>query len=248
MCRPIVGRRGILDVEDFQGKKQPENVHFCRSRLVCLENTHNRGGGSIYPLENVQRICAWAHEQGLVTHLDGARLMNAVVATGVPAARWAAHFDTVSVCFSKGLGAPVGSALAGPRDLIAEARRVRRLFGGEMNQSGVLAAPCLYALEHNIDRLAEDHANAQIIAPALEETDAFEVRAADVQTNIIWAPLRAALGPAAEIAARLREHGIVVGVHGTQMLRVCTHLNVSRSDAEYVAKVLRQVASRRPRP
>ncbi|HZT81959.1 MAG TPA: GntG family PLP-dependent aldolase, partial [Gemmataceae bacterium] len=158
-CRCVEGDCGILDVSQLDGLVRPDNEHFVRTRLVCLENTHNRGGGKVYPLEKVQAISAWARRAGLATHLDGARLWNAVVATGVPAQEWARHFDSVSVCFSKGLGAPVGSALAGPRDFVAKARRTRKLFGGGMRQAGVLAAAALYALDHHVERLAEDHRN-----------------------------------------------------------------------------------------
>src|SRR5262249_29641581 len=154
--------------------------------LVCLENTHNRGGGRVYPLEKIQAIREWTRRNGLILHLDGARLWNAAVATGIPLTTWAAEFDSVSVCFSKGLGAPVGSALTGPRDFIARARRVRKLFGGGMRQAGVLAAAALYALDHHIDRLAEDHANAQVIAEAVADTPGLRLDPAEVDTNIVW--------------------------------------------------------------
>ena len=153
-CRTIEGDHGVLDVSQLEGKVRPVNDHLVRTRLVCLENTHNRGGGRIFPIEKVRAISQWAHKNGLIMHLDGARLWNAVVATGVPAKEWARHFDTVSVCFSKGLGAPIGSALCGPRDFITRARRVRKLFGGGMRQAGVAAAGALYALENHVERLA----------------------------------------------------------------------------------------------
>ena len=141
---------------------RPDDPHYVRTRLVCLENTHNRGGGRVHPIESIAAIARWAREHNLVMHLDGARLMNAVVASGRPAREWAQHFDTVSICFSKGLGAPVGSALVGSAEAIRRAHRLRKLFGGGMRQAGILAAAALYALEHHVDRLAEDHANAQI--------------------------------------------------------------------------------------
>src|SRR5579872_4376734 len=166
MCRTVEGDYGVLDLSQLEDKVRPVNDHLVRTRLVCLENTHNRGGGRVFPIEKVRAISAWARKNGLIMHLDGARLWNAVVASGVPAAEWSRHFDTVSVCFSKGLGAPIGSALSGPRDFITRARRVRKLFGGGMRQAGVIAAAALYALEHHIDRLAEDHRNAQVIARA----------------------------------------------------------------------------------
>src|SRR5437763_6808574 len=146
-CRTIDGDFGILDLSQLEDKIRPDDQHCVRTRLVCLENTHNRGGGRVYPIEKIEAISQWARRHGLAMHLDGARLWNAIVATGIPAREWARHFDTVSVCFSKGLGAPVGSALVGPRDLMHRARRVRKLYGGGMRQVGVLAAAALYALE-----------------------------------------------------------------------------------------------------
>ena len=160
-CRTLEGEYGILDLAQLEDKIQPENDHLVRTRLVCLENTHNRGGGKIYPLEKIREISGWAHRHGLQMHLDGARLWNAIVATGIPAQEWSQHFDSVSVCFSKGLGAPIGSALTGSKDFIARGRKIRKLFGGGMRQAGIIAAGALYALDHHIERLAEDHRNAQ---------------------------------------------------------------------------------------
>src|SRR6516225_6877099 len=170
-CRTVEGDYGVLDVSQLEGKVRPINDHLVRTRLVCLENTHNRGGGRIFPLAKVSAISAWARENSLLMHLDGARLWNAVVATGIPAAEWARHFDSVSVCFSKGLGAPIGSALAGTRDFVTRAKRIRKLFGGGMRQGGIAAAGALFALENHVERLAEDHRNAQVIAQAITETN-----------------------------------------------------------------------------
>ncbi|MBI3461579.1 MAG: low-specificity L-threonine aldolase [Planctomycetes bacterium] len=243
MCRTIPGRHGILDVEDFEGLIRPDNEHLVRTRLVCLENTHNRGGGRIFPLENIARICTWAHEDGLATHLDGARLFNAVVATGIPAAEYAKHFDTVSVCFSKGLGAPVGSALAGSAELMHRARRNRKLFGGAMRQAGIIAAGALYALEHHIDRLAEDHANAQILARAIREIDGLELDPPDVHTNIVWFRVDPELGSGADVSARLRQRGVLINSSGGPWLRACTHFDVSRPQVEQAAEILRAVVT-----
>src|SRR5262245_43715953 len=148
-CRCIEGDHGILDVTQLEDKIRGPNDHLVRTRLVALENTHNRGGGRVYPLEKVEAISAWAHKNGLLMHLDGARLWNAIAATGIPAATWARHFDSVSVCFSKGLGAPIGSALAGTREFVAKAKRIRKLFGGGMRQAGIAAAAALYAVDHH---------------------------------------------------------------------------------------------------
>src|SRR5206468_6597979 len=225
VSKTVEGKAGVLHVDQLRGLVRPENDHLVRTRLVCLENTHNRGAGKIQPHENVVAICQWAHDSGLKTHLDGARLWNATAATGIAEAEWAKHFDTVSVCFSKGLGAPVGSALAGPAELIARARRIRKLFGGGMRQAGMAAAGALYALEHNIDRLGEDHANAQILATAIRQTDGLRLDPPEVDTNIIWFHVDRELGSAAEVAQQFKPHAILFGVGGPQTLRACTHLD-----------------------
>jgi threonine aldolase len=167
--------------------------------------------------------------------------MNAVVATGHPAREWARHFDTVSICFSKGLGAPVGSALAGSAEAIRRARRLRKLFGGGMRQVGIIAAGALYALEHHVDRLEEDHRHARILAEAFEDTDGFAMDSGPVETNLVWVAVDRSLGTAAEITAYLRSRGILVGVLGPQLLRACTHLDVTRDQVEFAAGVIRQI-------
>jgi threonine aldolase len=175
-------------------------------------------------------------------HLDGARLMNAVVATGIPAHEWARHFDTVSICYSKGLGAPVGSALAGPAELIRKAHRLRKVFGGGMRQAGILAAAALHALEHHVERLAEDHANAQLLARAVEETEGLRLESGRVETNLVWIAVDPVLGTAPELAARLRAEGVLVSPLGPQVIRACTHLDVARDDVAFAADLIRRVA------
>ena len=159
-----VSRGGLFDAAELEAEVKPDNVHYPPSRLVSVEDTHNRAGGKVWPMERLRAVTAVARRRGLALHLDGARLMNAVIESGVPASERAADFDTVSLCFSKGLGAPVGSVLAGSRELMVRAHRYRKMLGGGMRQAGVLAAAGLYALEHHIDRLAEDHKNAQRLA------------------------------------------------------------------------------------
>jgi threonine aldolase len=207
---------------------------------VCIENTHNRGGGRIQPYDTVVEICAWARAHGLATHLDGARLFNAAVASGIDAAAWAQHFDTVSICFSKGLGAPVGSALTGPRDLIAEARRHRKLFGGGMRQAGIIAAGALYSLEHHVERLAEDHANAQRLADAIRQIEGLELRPAEVDTNLVIFHVDPAICTAAELSSRLRQRGVLINAFATTLLRAVTHLDVDRNDVERAAEALQE--------
>jgi threonine aldolase len=244
MCRTLEGDYGILDVTQFEGKVRAINDHHVRTRLVCLENTHNRGGGRVYPLEKIQAIRAWAKSHGLAMHLDGARLWNAIVTTGIPARTWAEEFDSVSVCFSKGLGAPVGSALAGPRDFIVRARRIRKLFGGGMRQAGVLAAAALYALDHHVERLAEDHRNARPIAEAIADNPGLRLNPPEVETNLIWFEVEREMGSARDVGRALEERGVLVHVAGPQTLRACTHLDVSAAQAERAAETFRRLAPR----
>ena len=240
--RTIDGRFGILDAFQLEDQLHPDDMHSVRSRLVCLENTHNRGGGTVYPLSKVKAISEWARANGLAMHLDGARLWNAIVASGIGAKEWAKPFDTVSVCFSKGLGAPVGSALAGPKDLIAHGRRVRKLFGGAMRQVGYLAAACLYALDRNVERLAEDHANAKLIAAAVAEVPGFELLPPDVETNLVWFEVSAPWGSARDVATRLQERGVLVAALGRNVVRAVTHLDATREQCKLAADAIRSLA------
>lgn len=241
-CRTLDGDYGILDLSQLEDKiRNPDDVHLVKTRLVCLENTHNRGGGRIYPIEKVEAISQWARKHSLIMHLDGARLWNAIVATDISAREWAKHFDTVSVCFSKGLGAPVGSALAGPKMAIAKARRTRKLLGGGMRQAGIIAAACLYALDHNIGRLADDHRTAQILAQAVADTPGLTLEPPEVDTNLVWFRIDPILGSAKDIAARLKQQGVLVHCAGPQKIRACTHLDVSKAQAERAAEALRKV-------
>jgi threonine aldolase len=241
-ARTIPADGGPITPDDLEEKIRPDDGHYVHTRLVCLENTHNRGGGRVYPIEHVEQISGWARVHGLAMHLDGARLMNAVVASGIPAAEWGRHFDTISICFSKGLGAPVGSALAGPAELIRRAHRLRKVLGGGMRQAGIIAAGALYALEHNIERLANDHANARILARAVEETEGLSLESGPVETNLVWIAVDPALGTAAQVAGRLQAEGVLVSALESQMLRACTHLDVSREDVESAADAIRRVA------
>ena len=240
-CRTIDGDYGLLDVLQLEGKIRPGNDHYVRTRLVCLENTHNRGGGRVYPIEKIEAISEWAVANGLIRHLDGARLWNAVIASGIPAKTWAGHFDTVSVCFSKGLGTPIGSMLAGPKDFIAKARRVRKLFGGGMRQAGVIAAAAVYALDHQFERLRDDHANAQILAEAVVSTPGLKLEYPKVETNLVWFEVADSLGGGKAVVEKLKERGIWVSQLGPNTLRACTHLDVSRDQAVAAAKAIREL-------
>jgi threonine aldolase len=240
--RTIERAGAFLYLNDLQGKVRPDDGHYVHTRLICLENTLNRAGGKVHPITAIAEIAGWARAHGLAMHLDGARLMNAVVASGIPAAEWARYFDTVSICFSKGLGAPVGSALVGSSDAIHEAHRLRKVLGGGMRQAGIIAAGALHALEHNVARLAEDHKNAQILANAVEATPGLSLESGPVETNLVWIAVAPALGTAKDLAAKLKEQDVLVSALGAQVIRACTHLDVSRADVERAAEAIRKVA------
>ncbi len=235
MCRLIRGRRGIFTAEQVRAALRPRNYHFPPTKLVCVENTHNRGGGSIWPIETIREVAAAAREAGLKTHLDGARLWNASVATGVAEREYARHFDSVSVCFSKGLGAPVGSALAATGEFIERARRFRKMFGGGMRQAGIIAAGAVYALAHQRDRLIEDHANAKALAEGICDLPGIELDVRDVETNIVL--VRVTSMPAADLAARLGVAGVGVLATGADTIRAVTNLMVSADDMAAAVEV-----------
>ena len=246
-ARTVEGEYGVMRPEQLEGLIRPDNPHLVRTRLVCLENTHNRGGGRIQPYETVEAICRWAHDNQLKTHLDGARLFNAVVATGIEAARWTRHFDSLSVCFSKGLGAPIGSALAGPRDLIDEGLRHRKVLGGGMRQAGVIAAGALYALEHHVDRLAEDHANARRLAEGIEQIDELQVKGDTIDTNLLFFEVNPGWGTAAEFCTKIKQHGLLMLALAPTTIRAVTHLDVTDNDVDRAIQILKDAARERPK-
>jgi threonine aldolase len=241
-ARPLSGKNGVLQLEQLEALREEDDPHFPRTRLLCLENTHNRGGGRIQPYEIVELLCKWAHGRGYRTHLDGARLWNAAVASGVPLEQWSRHFDTVNVCFSKGLGAPVGSALAGERDVIREARRHRKLFGGGMRQAGLLAAAALYALDHHIERLAEDHANAQKLAAGLRRIPGIRLDPETIDTNLVFFHLQPGPLTAKELVARLPACGVLMGHSGPFSVRAVTHLDVTAADVQQAIEAVAKAA------
>ena len=240
--QPITNQAdGSLALADIEAAIKPDDAHFARTRLLCLENTF---GGSVLGLDYLRQATDLARRHGLSTHLDGARLFNAAVALAQPrradpraiAREMAGLFDSVSVCFSKGLGAPVGSALVGSRELVARAHRARKMLGGGMRQAGVLAAAALHALDHHIDRLADDHANAQRLADGLKGLDA--VASAPAQTNMVFVELAPGRGSRTDTVARLRERGLLCT--GIYKLRLVTHLDVSRADIDRAVNILRE--------
>ena len=238
VAKTIAGDHGVLRAEQLHGKVRPENDHMVRTRLVTIENTHNRGGGRLQPYDEVAEICRWAHDNGLKTHLDGARLMNAVAASGVDAATWSEHFDTVSVCFSKGLGAPVGSCLAGSAEDMKEARRHRKVFGGGMRQAGIIAAGALYALENHVDRLSEDHEKATRLADAVRETPGLKLATDEVDTNIVIFHVEEGGPRAADVVSRLKEQDVHMLAIAPMSVRAVTHLDVSIAQIDQASEAV----------
>jgi threonine aldolase len=234
--RTLPGENGVIDPETVRAAVRPEDVHFPRSRLLCLENTHNTSGGKVFPLEDFAAVAATAKELGLKVHLDGARLFNAQAATGVAAREWCAHADTVSVCSSKGLGAPVGSLLAGNEETIGVARRSRKAFGGGMRQAGIIAAASLYAFENHVDRLAEDHAHARKLARGLREAG-YEAR--EPETNLVLV----AVDDPSEFLLTLAREGVLATPGKPGFVRFCTHLDVGEREIEFAIRAAARIAA-----
>jgi threonine aldolase len=233
---PVSGERGVLSPGQIDAALSPEDVHVAPVRAVAAENTHNRAGGAVWPRDALDAFCNRAAERGLRVHLDGARLWNAVVAGGTPADGIVRGADTVSVCFSKGLGAPVGSALVSSRENVARGRFLRKQLGGGMRQAGIIAAGALFALRHHRPRLADDHARAARIGKALEDLG---MGVLPVETNLVIADL----GPAdsGAVTRALRERGILIGDLGRGWIRIVTHLDVDDAGADRTIDALRAV-------
>jgi len=232
--RTLSGANGVLEPETVARAIRPEDDHFAPATLLCIEDTANRGGGTVYPLEQLDALNALAHERGLRTHLDGARVFNAVVQSGVPLARRARDFDSLSFCFSKGLGAPVGSALCGSAADIAVARRMRKALGGGMRQSGMLAAAALHALEHHVDRLADDHELAQRLASGLQSLG---FACNSPATNMVYATVPD--GPLWQ--DQLDEHGVRCFAVSPTELRLVLHLDVGEAHVDHALTVFEQL-------
>lgn len=236
-ARQLPGEGGVISPATLRAAVRPENVHFARPSLLCLENTHNAAGGRVFPLGDFAAVASEARGLGLRVHLDGARLFNAAVAAGVPASEWAAQADTISVCSSKGLGAPVGSLLAGDEETIREARRARKALGGGMRQAGVIAAGSLYAFEHHVERLSEDHARASRLAEGLASAG-YETE--PPETNIV---LVRSESPA-ELLGALEREGVLATPGGTGYVRLCTHLDVDDADIESAVEAASRALAR----
>ncbi len=239
-----IGARGVFTRDEFAAAIKPRgHMLYPATTLVEVENTHNRSGGIVFPQPEAAAICQEAAARGIATYLDGARLWNAAVASGLSLAQCAAPFDLVSVAFSKGLGAPAGSLLAGSKETIQRCVRCRRTLGGAMRQVGLLAAAALYALDHNMTRLAEDHAHARMIAESIAASSRIVVDLATVQTNIIVFHLAPDAPSAAEFAARAWERGLLVSIFGPRTIRAVTHLDVTRQQCERAAEMIAALAS-----
>jgi len=237
--RTVAGINGIMRVADFEAALRPPNVHYPRTTLLCLENTHNRAGGTVMTPAETRALCDAAHAHGLSVHLDGARLFNAVVKLGVKPVELTGCADSVQVCLSKGLCCPVGSLLSGSKEFIAEARRNRKSLGGGLRQAGFLAAPAIVALTEMVERLADDHRHADQLAQALASLPGVRIDLGTVQTNIVCF----FVADANAWVAALQERGVMANAMGPTMVRLVTHKDVSQEDIQYSIRMLTEVAS-----
>ncbi len=237
--RFIDAEKGIIRAEQIAPLVRPENLHYARTRAVLLENTHNRGGGTVYPVKTVAEIGEACRKHGLKLHMDGARLFDACVAAGCKARDYAQHVDTVTFCLSKSLGCPVGSMIAGERDVIARIRKLRHQFGGAMRQIGYLAAAGIYALENNISRLAEDHENARLLADGVRETKGLRLLNDPPETNMVYFEV---LPPhdENEFYATMKAEGMLIGGPEGNPLRAVTHIGITRHDIERTVAALQK--------
>jgi threonine aldolase len=230
--RMLPGQRGMLMPEQVESRIRPANIHQPVTRLVALENTHNRASGSVYPVELVAEIARVANAKGVNVHIDGARLLNACVALGVEPTAYTQHLSSCTLCLSKGLGAPVGSMIAGSREMIDLARRYRKMLGGGMRQVGIIAAAGIYALDHNIDRLAEDHANAKRLAQGLAQLPGLSVDPEGIETNLVILDVTKPGLTAADLATAMAGRGVLFFATAAQSCRMVTHLDVTRAQID----------------
>jgi threonine aldolase len=246
MVQPLAGSDGIFTAAQVEAAIRPINRYAPRTCLVSVEQTSNMGGGTIWPVQIINEVCATARKHNLATHMDGARLMNAVVASGVPARDFAAGFDSAWLDLSKGLGAPVGAVLAGSKEFIQEAWQWKQRLGGAMRQAGIIAAAGVYALRHHVDRLAEDHANAKTLAAGLEGIPNLKVYAEKVQTNIVILDISSTGKSSLEVINLLLEKGVRLSPAGATCLRAVTHLDVSQSMIREALDIIRQLFASLP--
>jgi threonine aldolase len=238
------GVRGILDASQIEEAIRPDDHHFPVTRLVCLENTHNRGGGSIYPIEKISEIYRLAKAKGLLLHLDGARLWNASVATGIKPEEYAQWADSVSVCLSKGLGAPIGSLVAGSKSFIDRVHRFRKMFGGGMRQAGIIAAAGIYALDHHLERLKEDHQNARRLAVGIKEFKGVSIDPKHVETNIVIFDVSNTGMTGAQVGEAMKKEGVLIHPFSKTQIRLVTHLDITSEDIETALKAFEKILRR----
>ncbi len=239
--RFVDGPRGVFAAQDAEDAVQPHDSHYPRSRMIIIENTNNNGGGAVWPIDDVAALRAVADRHRLHVHIDGARLLNACVAAGCRPRDYTQHVDSVSLCFSKGLGAPIGSIIAGGAEFIKRAHRFRKMLGGGMRQSGLLAAAALYALDNNVQRLVQDHQNARHLAERIAEIPGIQLDPADVQTNIVVFEVSEQLGTNQEFVDRMYQRGVWMFTVGRSGVRAVTHMDVSREQIDRAVNVFREV-------
>jgi threonine aldolase len=232
---PVKGNKGVLTAELIKKSLRPDWYHFPKNSLICLENTHNRAGGTIYPIDEIKKVSELARELKIRTHLDGARIFNAVVETGISLKEYASYFNSVSFCFSKGLGAPVGSILCSDKETIEKAHKFRKVLGGGMRQAGILGAAALYALDNNIDRLKEDHKKARNFAEQISIKDSVEIDLSTVQTNIVIFKVK----NAAKLVSDLKDNRVLVAEGSPGYVRAVFHLDVTEEQANQAVVALK---------
>lgn len=241
----LKGEQGILQAFQIEEAIRPYDHHYPVTRLICLENTHNRGGGTIYPIKEMEAIFRLAKRRGLLVHLDGARLWNASVASGIPLHEYAKWADSVSVCLSKGLGAPIGSLVAGSKELIDRVHRFRKMFGGGMRQVGIIAAAGLYAIEHHVDRLKEDHKNAKRLAQGLNDLKGISIDPEQVETNIVLFDIDNPQMTAFTLSEEMKKYGVLIHAIGNNKVRLVTHLDVTSEEIEFALEAFEKVLGKK---
>ena len=236
---PIPGVNGIMKLDDLKKYVRPKEYYFPVTKLICIENTHNRAGGVIQPIENIQEISKFAHENGIKVHMDGARIFNAYVETGITITEYASYVDSISFCFSKGLGCPIGSILCGDSEFIQRAHKWRKILGGGMRQVGILAAAANFALDHNIERLKDDHDKASFFAEQISKFDGIEVNLDLVQTNIVI--FANSKYPKTEYITKLKEKGVLISAGSYHFLRAVFHLDVSMEEVAEAVNIMASI-------
>ncbi|MHB0998822.1 MAG: threonine aldolase family protein [Armatimonadota bacterium] len=241
MMHPVNGARGVFTEEDLLAAIRPDDPHAPRTRLVSVENTHNLGGGKVWPMGILMALSDISQRHGLKVHMDGSRLMNAVVATGVSAREYTYPVDSVTLCFTKGLGAPVGAVIAGNSAFIKEARRYQQAFGGAMRQAGIIAAGALFAVRHNINRLAEDHENAKYLAQRLADIEGIDIDPGEVETNIVFFRVSREGMTSTLFAETLKDYGVRMGASRDGRIRAVTHMGITRADIDKTADAVHKM-------